>query len=1224
MQVARASCTALALWLIAAAQPALLEEAAARSLPFLQQAATDAAAQSKEDDLAKRVDALYAEGRFEEALALAKEGLALSEKLHGPEHVNVADWLSWIAAIQSAQGRFAEAEASLERALAIFEKTLGPTHLTTAQTLTELAGIYRVQGRLDEAEPLLVRALSIVEKAPEPDHVLTAFVLDVFAGLRADQGRFADAEALYKRALGVAENNLGPEHKATGVALTSLGVFYLHQRRIADAVPVLERALAFTERVLGPEHPNTATALNNLASVYLFQHRFADAERLNRRALAIRERKFGPDSAPVASSLANLASLFHQQGRYAEAEALFAKALAIFEKSLGPNHMSMAITLANLADTYTEQGRFADAEGLFARALGAVEKLRGPSHPDTADIVHRLAVFFHLQERFGEAEPLFKRALAIWQAAFGAESQTAAIGLNNLAECYSAQERFAEAEPLMRRSLAIREKVLGPAHPETSASLHNLAMLAKKLGRHAEALPLLKRALPGFEKTFGADHPDTAMVMANLAETYQSLGQLAEAEPLFERSLAALKKVLPADHPKIGWAHHDLSRLQFARGKIEASFASAGHATKILADRAAQQAASRLQGALRAAPSYDAVFEQRVRTAYALARRKPRQEPTLLAAAFEAARQIGADDTARAIARTASRFAADNDALARLLREQRDLLARLPALDRLIANALGSDDPTTRAQGAVFRKEIETTVARLKEIDATLRRDHKAYGEFADPRPLSVGEAQAPLGQDEAAALIIAGDIDTHLVAISKTKIVWARSSLTGADLTREVATLRRQLDPYEWQASMMPFDRAASHRLYRELWAPLDGVVRDKAQVFVVATGPLTSFPLSVLVTEEPKGGSAGDADPAHLRETAWLAKRHALITLPSISSLRALRLFAAKGPATEPFAGFGDPVFADSVAALKVATLPTITGEIALKQSSAARAPLPPSREPVVSPHRTLTPTSFVVPRQTLIVATARTQQLSAFDPASGMHLVGLASAAGTSSLKKASTRSIASVYRGAEPNPDELRKLPRLPATAGELRALAKALGASETDVFLRERATEAQVKALDLSRKRVVAFATHGLMAGEMGLGEPGLVFTPPANATRQDDGYLSASEAARLDLRADWVILSACNTAAGDTPGANGLSGLARAFFLAGAKSLLVSHWTVWDDVAERLTTATVKNFQRHPAQGRAEALRQSMLAVMNDKSAPRYAHPAAWAPFILTGETRAN
>ena len=124
--------------------------------------------------------------------------------------------------------------------------------------------------------------------------------------------------------------------------------------------------------------------------------------------------------------------------------------------------------------------------------------------------------------------------------------------------------------------------------------------------------------------------------------------------------------------------------------------------------------------------------------------------------------------------------------------------------------------------------------------------------------------------------------------------------------------------------------------------------------------------------------------------------------------------------------------------------------------------------------------------------------------------------------------------------------MRKLARLPETDKELRSIAKTLGAPPDSVYLREDATESKVKSLELSQSRILAFATHGLVSGEMkGLAEPALVFTPPEVGTEEDDGLLTASEVAQLKLDADWVILSACNTASGDgKPGAEGLSGLA--------------------------------------------------------------------------------
>jgi CHAT domain-containing protein len=154
--------------------------------------------------------------------------------------------------------------------------------------------------------------------------------------------------------------------------------------------------------------------------------------------------------------------------------------------------------------------------------------------------------------------------------------------------------------------------------------------------------------------------------------------------------------------------------------------------------------------------------------------------------------------------------------------------------------------------------------------------------------------------------------------------------------------------------------------------------------------------------------------------------------------------------------------------------------------------------------------------------------------------------------------------------------------------------------------------------------LVHFATHGALAGQIGdASEPGLLLTPPNTATETDDGYLSASEIVGLKLDADWVILSACNTAAGGREGAEALSGLARAFFYAGARALLVSHWAVYSDTTVKLVTGAVSRMAADRTVGRAQAMRQSMLAMI-DKGEPLEAHPAYWAPFVVVGEGAAK
>jgi CHAT domain-containing protein len=243
--------------------------------------------------------------------------------------------------------------------------------------------------------------------------------------------------------------------------------------------------------------------------------------------------------------------------------------------------------------------------------------------------------------------------------------------------------------------------------------------------------------------------------------------------------------------------------------------------------------------------------------------------------------------------------------------------------------------------------------------------------------------------------------------------------------------------------------------------------------------------------------------------------------------------------------------------------------------------------------------------------------------FDPAERANALAERRAVQT---RVAVTRGYGDFWQGASIDRTKLaHSLPSLLDTADELKAVAGKLGAAAGDIHLGNDATETTVKRTALADYRVVYFATHGLVAGDVaGLGEPSLALTLPKQPTDLDDGLLTASEVVQLKLNADWVVLSACNTAAADKPGAEALSGLARAFFYAGARALLVSHWSVDSEAAIRLTTSTFTIMKAEPKLGRAAGLRDAMLAYMNDKSSPLNAYPAFWGPFSIIGEGAAR
>ena len=200
----------------------------------------------------------------------------------------------------------------------------------------------------------------------------------------------------------------------------------------------------------------------------------------------------------------------------------------------------------------------------------------------------------------------------------------------------------------------------------------------------------------------------------------------------------------------------------------------------------------------------------------------------------------------------------------------------------------------------------------------------------------------------------------------------------------------------------------------------------------------------------------------------------------------------------------------------------------------------------------------------------------------------------------------RSLPSLYQGSQIDIKALGEmLPPLPGTRKEVQAIAKELGVGSTDIKLGLDATETVVKQSKLDQYKIVYFATHGLVSGELERfskvkAEPALVLTIPDNPTELDDGLLQASEVSQLKLNADWVVLSACNTASADAVGAEALSGLARAFLYAGAKSLIVSHWEVDDQVTANLMTKIFLLMKDNPKLSHGEALQQAMLAIIEN------------------------
>jgi CHAT domain-containing protein/tetratricopeptide (TPR) repeat protein len=852
--------------------------------------------------------------------------------------------------------------------------------------------------------------------------------------------------------------------------------------------------------------------------------------------------QFRPDTKVWSGAMAKLyqqALDARGQGDYDAAFDAAQQIVALLDRKRATDGMEYAWAIDTLGLALSELGRKREALAIFERARDIAASRLGARHPLV------IGIQAHYAETLNQVKPGDQQAW--WQISFvgyyyneyfGESDQRTLTAADVEGEAtvdlvLTGREQMLDLEDArytLQRALDLSTSSKGESAALTASIRQSLALVLAEQGEMREALTLMHSTLKQRADEFGMEHPLTLQTFS------------AEADILLRIPAMRKRALVPA---------RLLSSKMLERRDTLAS------APRDEAQRAREVAQQRRD------------FHKLAEVAWWVARDGDKDPDEMREEAFLALQDSMEGTADRAVALTAARRVAEaaGAGIGQLAAERQALADEWSLIEQASTRLLAQSGAEERRSILSRRRgDIEQRMAR---IDERLRRDAPAYFAFTRPRSLTLAAAQAMLGPDEAVLLAVPTRYGTHMMAVSHDGIAWHRSALDEAALGQHVTRLLWDVganvdvspaQTREWEQQgegAYPFDRGTAFLLYTELVAPLDAVLKGKEHVLVAASGSLSSLPLALLVTQAPHGA---DGDPAALRATHWLADDHALVQIPSLAALKALRDSADEqgDAANGAFKGFGDPV-------------------------------------------------------------------LGGQGVERGGNRVARRSGGGTAPVRAYFSR----LTRSGEPllaDVDRLRSLARLPGTAREIAALGSAFGAGSGDIFTEGRATESNLRALDLSHVGILALATHGLVAGEVdGYSEPGLVFTPPQQATPGDDGLLTTSEIAALDMNAEWVILSACNTAGGNgEEGAPGLSGLARAFFYAGARNLLASHWPVRDDIAPRITVRTVELRRANPrlsrAQAFAQALREVRMDPQADSASDTWAHPSAWAPFVLVGD----
>lgn len=843
-------------------------------------------------------------------------------------------------------------------------------------------------------------------------------------------------------------------------------------------------------------------------------------------------------------------------------------ALPLFSCTMAAENVVDTIRKANVdVVAATQSGNYQEGLELARATLTKAEAQLSPEHPVTLTSVNNLAFLYDMQGRYGEAEPLYKRALETRERVLGLEHPNTLISANNLAAVYYRQGRYGEVEPLLERTLVASERELGSEHPNTLTSVNNLASLYRNQGRYGEAESLVKHTLEASERVRGIEHPGTLVTINNLAGIYRSQGRYGEAEALYKRALEASERVRGREHPETLAIVNNLATIYENLGRYG-----------------------------EAEPLYKRSLEAREKL-------------------------LGPEHPDSITSR------GNLTGLLVLMNRDREALGAFRTLDQRLSQWLDAQARTTRA--AAVRRLVMEGERGNQDVAFSFALSRSSPQAAMLAADLTLGWKKR-LAQDDAVLSNLARKNDDPTLAAAIETLKRRRADLSNAAFDLRVPTAEKQrLREVQEVAAAELRAKSSAYRQSQEVKSARAQEVQTSLQPgtalveyrffdpYDFPTGKFgASHLLVVVITPEaaPAVIDLGEADALRILANAVADKDYPerkgipfellvqyghdrLIAplLPHLKDARSLYI-APDGPLhTIPFEALMAPDGQMLIQRMPVHMLQTgrdlvargrpATGQGLVAVGGVDFGPLPATTAASAKPAAVQIGEAPADNREAALTATR--EQVGGFRPLkeSGTEAENIAKAYTT--------------YRSSEPAPI----------------------------VLTGKRATEAALKALK-TPPRVLHLATHGyyLQTGSID-GEPLLqsgvalaganrVLTGQAGGDGEN-GILHAVEAQTLNLYGtELVVLSACDTGKGVVDYSEGLEGLPRAFYVAGAKNVLAALWAVGDLNARIFMERFYQNWLSQSISDPAAALRQTKLEYITSPD-PARRNPDLWSPFVL-------
>ena len=939
------------------------------------------------------------------------------------------------------------------------------------------------------------------------------------------------------------------------------------------------QAVELDEQATPPDKDALARSLVLVGQISDALAKFDLAERHFLRARRIVESSANGDALVKAEVFDGLAAHLVLLGKFQEAEPLAKEALTTRERLAGASHFTVAQSLATVTDLLHERGNVQEAAAMAQRAYDVAARTYSSTSIELSDYTNRVARAQIALGNYPRAEQLYRESLAVREQAVGPDSLAAAESIGGLARVALTSNDNASSETLHRRSLAIRERVFGPDHPQVANDVFNLGLLSYRRRDYKNALDLYARALRIREEAFGRSHSTIAFALNNLGLVYWRQGNYARAEEFFGRSLALCEQLYGPDSLRVTTSLGNLGIIAKETGNYELAESRYRRALAIK---------EKLLGSQH--PELVVLLESlgilyRDRARYEQAEEMFQRTLRLTVGSLGPQHRLVARHLANlgqlywATGQWEKAFATQQQFVAI---QERNLSLELSAGSE--RQKLAFFEPLLEDLEETISFHVqhpsEDAAARDLALTTLLQRKGRIFDALAD----NVGAFRNRATPEDRVLLDQLARVTSELA----TTVLSESTSQSAADRQREVDRLTDEREPLEI-----------------ELQRRSAGYVTPSAPVTLNAVQD--AIPLSAALIEY---AVYRPVDPRASFESGkrFGASRYVVYVLGHSGGAQWKDL----GPAA---------AIDRAVDRMRTALADPARSEVTRRARELHQLVLAPL-EPMLgdTTHLLISPDGplHLVPFEALRSADGRyvIEDHPVTYLTTGRDLLRLSAAR---PLPGASAIFADPAFGRSRPNP--VASFARLAGTAGEAHRILTAL--PDARIRLGTAASEQELKGLHAPR--VLHIATHGFFQAsnppqapaENPLLSSGLALAGAnTGESRGEDGILTALEASNLDL---WgtrlVTLSACNTGIGVIRNGEGVYGLRRAFFLAGAETLVMSLWPVSDLVTRDVMTGYYSGLK--DGLGRGAALRRAQLRLMRQ---PGRRHPFYWASFIQAGE----